>query len=418
MNGRTNGQGVRRHGRPARTGIVEWGREAMTEEFENVTRIHIGDKEIILVGTAHVSKTSAEMVKKVIETERPDSVCVELDEQRYRSIMDKDKWKKMDIFKVIKEKKATLLLMNLAISSFQNRMADQLGVKAGQEMIQGIESAKEAGAELVLADRDIRVTFARIWHNVGFWGKQKLLAEIIYSIFSKETITEEELEQLKKQDTIQSILRELTDSFPQLKGPLVDERDQYLAQKMKEAPGKKVVAVLGAAHVPGVTREIQKDHDLQKLSARPPKSKAPKIIGWAIPVIIVGLILYTFLANPSAGLQQTISWILWNGSLAALGAAAALGHPLSILTAFVAAPITSLNPLLAAGWFAGLVQALLRKPNVEDFENLSKDVFSVKGFWRNKVTRILLLVVFANLGSSLGTFIGGADVVRLFLENI
>lgn len=389
----------------------------MTEEFENITRIHIGEKEIILVGTAHVSKTSAEQVKQVIEAEMPDSVCIELDEQRYQSILDKDKWKKMDIFKVIKEKKATLLLMNLAISSFQNRIASQLGIQAGQEMLQGIESAKEVGAELVLADRDIQTTFARIWNNVGFWGKQKLLLEIIYSIFSKETITEEDLEELKKQDTIHAILNEFTTSFPQLKVPLIDERDQYLAQKIKEAPGKKIVAVLGAAHVPGVTREIKKDHDLAKLTERPPKSKIPKIIGWAIPVLIIGLILYTFFTNPSAGLQQTIAWTLWNGSLAAIGATIALGHPLSILTAFIAAPITSLNPLLAAGWFAGLVQAVLKKPSVEDFENLSKDVYSVKGFWRNKVTRILLLVIFANLGSSLGTILGGADVIRLFIEN-
>lgn len=389
----------------------------MTEQFENITRIHIGEKEIILVGTAHVSKTSAEQVKQVIEAEMPDSVCIELDEQRYQSILDKDKWKKMDIFKVIKEKKATLLLMNLAISSFQNRIASQLGIQAGQEMLQGIESAKEVGAELVLADRDIQTTFARIWNNVGFWGKQKLLLEIIYSIFSKETITEEDLEELKKQDTIHAILNEFTTSFPQLKVPLIDERDQYLAQKIKEAPGKKIVAVLGAAHVPGVTREIKKDHDLAKLTERPPKSKIPKIIGWAIPVLIIGLILYTFFTNPSAGLQQTIAWTLWNGSLAAIGATIALGHPLSILTAFIAAPITSLNPLLAAGWFAGLVQAVLKKPSVEDFENLSKDVYSVKGFWRNKVTRILLLVIFANLGSSLGTILGGADVIRLFIEN-
>lgn len=389
----------------------------MTEEFENITRIHIGEKEIILVGTAHVSKRSAEQVKQVIEAEMPDSVCIELDEQRYQSILDKDKWKKMDIFKVIKEKKATLLLMNLAISSFQNRIASQLGIQAGQEMLQGIESAKEVGAELVLADRDIQTTFARIWNNVGFWGKQKLLLEITYSIFSKETITEEDLEELKKQDTIHAILNEFTTSFPQLKVPLIDERDQYLAQKIKEAPGKKIVAVLGAAHVPGVTREIKKDHDLAKLTERPPKSKIPKIIGWAIPVLIIGLILYTFFTNPSAGLQQTIAWTLWNGSLAAIGATIALGHPLSILTAFIAAPITSLNPLLAAGWFAGLVQAVLKKPSVEDFENLSKDVYSVKGFWRNKVTRILLLVIFANLGSSLGTILGGADVIRLFIEN-
>ncbi len=385
---------------------------------ENITRIHLDGKEYILIGTAHVSKHSAEQVKEVIEAEQPDSVCVELDEQRYQSITEGSKWKEMDIIQVIKEKKASLLLMNLAISSFQNRMADQFGIKAGQEMIQGIESAKAAGAKLVLADRNIQITFARIWANLGLKGKSLLLSQVIASIFSKDTITEEELEKMKNQDTINAILNEFTDSFPRLKKPLIDERDQYLAQKIKDAPGEKIVAVLGAAHVPGIKEEIKKEQDMAKLTERPPKSNVPKIIGWSIPVFILAIIAYTFFANPSAGLAQTISWIIWNGSLSALGAAIAMGHPLTILTAFVAAPITSLNPLLAAGWFAGLTQAYIRRPNVRDFETLSEDVFSVKGFWRNKVSRILLIVVLSNLGSSLGTFIGGADVIRVFFENL
>lgn len=385
---------------------------------ENITRIHLDGKEYILIGTAHVSKHSAEQVKEVIEAEQPDSVCVELDEQRYQSITEGSKWKEMDIIQVIKEKKASLLLMNLAISSFQNRMADQFGIKAGQEMIQGIESAKAAGAKLVLADRNIQITFARIWANLGLKGKSLLLSQVVASIFSKDTITEEELEKMKNQDTINAILNEFTDSFPRLKKPLIDERDQYLAQKIKDAPGEKIVAVLGAAHVPGIKEEIKKEQDMAKLTERPPKSNVPKIIGWSIPVFILAIIAYTFFANPSAGLAQTISWIIWNGSLSALGAAIAMGHPLTILTAFVAAPITSLNPLLAAGWFAGLTQAYIRRPNVRDFETLSEDVFSVKGFWRNKVSRILLIVVLSNLGSSLGTFIGGADVIRVFFENL
>lgn len=388
----------------------------MTED--NITRIYIGDKEYILIGTAHVSKHSAEQVKEVIENEKPDAVCVELDEQRYQSLKDENKWKNMDIFKVIKEKKASLLLMNLAISSFQKRMAKQFGINPGQEMIQGIESAKEIGAELVLADRNIQITFSRIWHNIGLKGKALLLTQVIASIFSNESISEEELEKMKQQDTINTILQEFTDSFPKLKKPLIDERDQYLAQKIKEAPGKKVVAVLGAAHVPGITEQIKKDHDLTKLRELPPKSKLPKLIGWSIPVFILAIILYTFLSNPAAGWEQTLSWIIWNGGLSAIGAIIALGHPLTILTAFVAAPITSLNPLLAAGWFAGFVQAYVRRPHVSDFESLSKDVFTVKGFWRNKVTRVLLIVMLANIGSSLGTFIGGVDVIRLFFENI
>lgn len=390
----------------------------MSVENENITRLHIENKEYILIGTAHVSKHSAELVKEVIEAEKPDAVCIELDEQRYKSITDGNKWKEMDIFQVIKEKKASLLLMNLAISSFQNRMAKQFGINAGQEMIQGIESAKETGAELVLADRNIQITFSRIWGGIGLKGKAMLLTQVIASIFSKESISEEELEKIKEQDTINAILNEFTETFPKLKTPLIDERDQYLAEKIKNAPGDKVVAVLGAAHVPGIKEEIKKEHDLERLNEIPPKSKVPKIIGWSIPILIIAIIIYTFLSNPSAGLQQTISWVLWNGSLSAIGTAIALGHPLAILTAFIGAPITSLNPLLAAGWFAGIVQAYFRRPSVKDFETLSEDVFSFKGFWQNKVTRVLLVVVLANIGSSLGTFIGGADVIRLFIQHL
>jgi pheromone shutdown-related protein TraB len=388
----------------------------MTEE--NITRIDLDGKEIILIGTAHVSKQSVEQVKEVIDREQPDSVCIELDDQRFKSIMEGSKWRETDIFKVIKEKKATLLLMNLAISSFQNRLAKQFDTKPGQEMIQGIESAKEIGAELVLADRNIQITFSRIWNNVSFWGKGQLLTSIIYSIFNKESISEEELEKMKTQDTLNASLAEISEAFPRLKKPLIDERDQYLAQKIKEAPGKKVVAVLGAAHVPGITKEIHNDQDLEALTKIKPKSKTPQIIGWAIPVLIVALIAFTFFLNPAAGMDQAISWILWTGITAAIGAAAALAHPLAILSAFLAAPITTLHPLLAAGWVSGIVQAYIKRPSVADFETLSEDVFSIKGFWRNKFTRVLLVIILTNIGGSIGTLIGGADVIRTFLNNL
>jgi len=234
----------------------------MPEENRNIIRLNLDGKEFIFIGTAHVSRNSVEQVKEVIESERPDSVCIELDEQRYQTIIEGDKWKNTDIIKIIKEKKSTLLLVNLILSSFQKRIAKQFGINAGQEMIQGIESAKTIGANLVLADRNIQTTFSRIWHGVRIWGKIRLIAGIVFSIFNTEEITEEDLEKLKSRDMLDSILNDLTASFPDLKRPLVDERDQYLAQKIKEAPGNKVVAVLGAAHIPGIKEEIYKDHDL------------------------------------------------------------------------------------------------------------------------------------------------------------
>ena len=385
---------------------------------ENVTRIRLGEREIILVGTAHVSKRSAEQVKEIIEAERPDAVCVELDEQRYRTMTEGSKWQETDIFKVIREGKATLLLVNLMLSSFQRRLAKEFGIQPGQEMLQAIRSAEETGAELVLADRNIQITFARIWRNVGFWGKVRLMSQILQSIFGGEEITEEELEKMKRKDMLDAMLQEFTEHFPRLKTPLIDERDRYLAQKIKEAPGSKVVAVLGAAHVPGVTREIHRDHDLDELSRRPPKSKLPAVIGWAIPILIVAVIVYSFLTNPEVGFQQTLSWVLWTGTLSALGAALALAHPVAVVTGFVAAPFTTLHPLLAAGWFAGIAQAYFQRPNVGDFERLAEDVLSVKGFWRNKVTRILLVVTLSNIGASIGTFVGGANVIGKFFGNL
>jgi pheromone shutdown-related protein TraB len=384
---------------------------------ETVHRIQVEDKEIILIGTAHVSKNSAEEVKQIIEQEKPDSVAVELCNSRYQSMQDRDRWNKTDIAKVIKEKKSFLLLSNLILSSYQKRMAKQIGIQAGQEMIQAIESAKDNGAQLVLADRDIQVTFARIWGNLGFWGKLKLFFSLVLAIFSDEKITEEELDKLKSGDMLTSALSELSKSFPELKETLIDERDRYLAQKIKDAPGKKIVAVVGAGHVPGLKEAINEEQDLSALNKIPPKKKTGKIIGWTISILIISLIVATIIVNRDAGIDQILTWILWNGSLSALGTLAAFGHPLSILTAFFIAPVSSLNPLLAAGWFAGLTEAFVRKPKVSDFENLSEDVNSFKGFWRNRVTRILLVVVFANIGSTVGTFIGGADVVRIFIRS-
>lgn len=382
----------------------------------NTHRLNIGEKEYILIGTAHVSKQSAEEVKEIIQSEQPDSVCIELDEERYKSIKNKDKWKNMDIVKVIKEKKATLLLMNLILSTYQKKMAQQFDIQPGQEMIQGIESAEEAGANIVLADRNIQTTFSRIWRGVDLWGKVKLLFSILMSIFDDEEITEKDLEKMKTEDMLSSALSELSRSFPKLKKHLVDERDQYLSQKIKDAPGKKIIAVLGAAHVPGIKEEIYKEHDLEKLDKVPAKPKSSKIVGWIIPAIIIAIIASTFTVDMNTGKDQIISWILWNGSLAAIGTTIAFGHIFSIIVAFIAAPITSLNPLIAAGWFAGLTEAMIRKPSVEDFENLTKDIFSIKGFWKNRVTRVLLVVILANIGSSIGTWIGGIDIIRMFMR--
>jgi pheromone shutdown-related protein TraB len=384
---------------------------------KDIHYISLNDKDIFLIGTAHISRASAEMVKNFIIEEKPDSVCVELCQSRYQSITDPEKWKNMDIITIIKQKKALLLLVNLILSAFQKRLARQLGLNPGQEMIEAIKAAQENNINLVLADRDIQITFARIWKKLGFFGKFRLLFMLLLSIFSQEDISEEEIERLKSEDVLTAALNDLAVSFPRLKSSLIDERDQYLAEKIKNAPGKKIVAVVGAGHIPGIKTEIYKEHDLNSLTYVPKSANWVKWALWAIPIAIIVMIISTFRVSTISGVNQILQWLIWNGSLAALGALITAAHPLSILTAFLAAPITSLNPLLAAGWFAGIVEAIVRKPRVEDFEDLG-NITTFRDFFRNRVTKILLVVALTNLGSSFGTFIGGAKIIQIFVDTI
>lgn len=385
---------------------------------ENIVKLNYKDKEIYLVKTAHVSKNSINDVKECIGEVKPDVICIELDEDRYKKISDPEKWSDTDIVKVIKEKKVGFLLVNLILASFQRRMAINMDSNSGGEMLEGIKQAKELNVPLVLADRPIKTTFSRIWNSLGLYEKSKLLVSIIGSIFDDEEISEEDLQALKEADALETALNEVGKEFPNVKKILVDERDAYLSSKIKNAPGKKIVAIIGAAHAGGIERNLDKDIDIDELNVVKKKKGIGTVIKWLIPIAIISIIIYTLWSNRDAGLSQIKSWILWNGTLSALGTLLAFGHPLSILTAFVMAPITSLNPLLAAGWFAGIVEAMIRKPKVKDFENLGEDTNTLKGFWKNRVTRILLIVVFANVFSSIGTFISGLDIFTTFLKNI
>lgn len=382
---------------------------------ENVTRIQYQDKEILLIATAHVSQESVELVQRTIEEERPDSVCIELDEQRYQSFRDPNAWEQTDVVQVIKSKRVGYLLASLAISSYQRRIAKNLGVNVGGEMIQGIESAKAVGAELVLADRNIQATFLRIWRKLSAWEKAKLLSSLLFDMDDEEEVTEQTVKDLLQQDMLESVMASMKQEYPKIGQILISERDQYLANHIKSAPGQKVVAVLGGAHVPGVKEEIFREQNMEEISQVPPSGKAGKIVGWAIPVAIVALLVYGFVQNTQIGLHQLSLWVLWNGSLAALFTLLCLGHPLSILTAFVVAPISSLNPFLACGWFAGLVEAAIRKPTVKDVQNIPNDIFSLKGFFKNRFLKILMVVIMANIGSTIGTLVAGTDMIRNLL---
>jgi pheromone shutdown-related protein TraB len=368
--------------------------------------LEIDGKKIFLVGTAHVSEESARLVADVIDREKPDTVCVELCASRYQSIRQKDQWQNMDIVKVIREKKSFLLLSNLLLASLQKRIAKKLNIRPGQEMIQAIESAEAVGAAIHLADRDIRITLSRTWRLMRLRDKIKLLAQLIFSIGQVDDISAEDVEKMKQEDVLETILADVGKSLPIVKAILIDERDRYLAHKIRHAPGEKIVAVVGAGHVPGIKKYWNSETDIALLEKLPPKSKLSAVLKWGIPLGIVALIITGFfMGGAKAGKDMVVWWLLANGVLAGFGALVALAHPLTVVSSIVAAPLTSLNPMVAAGWVSGLVEAFSRKPRVIDFENLQEDIHSLRGFWKNKVTRVLLVVVFTNLGSSIGTFV-------------
>lgn len=373
-----------------------------------VTHIALQGGDVYLVGTAHVSKDSVLDVRRTIERVEPDTVCVELCESRYQALTQRDNWQKMDIFKIVRQGKSLLLLAQLMLTSFYRRLGEKLGVKPGAEMLEAVRLAQEHGAELVLADRDIQITLKRTYGYLGFWTKLRLLFGLSVGIFSGEEIDEETVEKLKEKDQLEAVMAEFTGKFPEIKKRLIDERDIYIAQKIRRARGQKIVAVVGAGHIKGIKRHIGRDEPIDWLQELPPRTVWPVVLKWGIPAAIIGIFVLGFFRQGSGrSVENIYIWILVNGLLSAAGAAAALGHPLTILSAFLAAPLTSLNPLMAAGWVAGLVQAWLRRPKVSDMEDLPNAINTVKGWWTNPVTKILLVVALANLGSVLGTWIAG-----------
>ena len=373
-----------------------------------VSYVKVKDKDIWFVGTAHVSKQSVEDVKTTIEAIKPDTVCVELCEPRFEAMTDTKNWQKMNVFKIIRERKSLFLLAQLIMAAFYRRLGEKLGVQPGAEMLEAIKQAQQINASLVLADRKIEITLKRVWGYLGFWNKMKLISHFAAGIVVKEEIDADMVEKIKQQDQLEHLMEEFTGRFPEIKRRLIDERDIYMSQKIRNVPGSKIVAVVGAGHVEGIKENIQKEIPLDELLEIPPKSITPTIFKWAIPAVIIGLLIYGFFRDGTAhSIQNIYIWILVNGILSAFGAAIALAHPITIVSAFVAAPLTSLNPMLAAGWVAGLVQAWVTKPTVADFEELPNATSTLKGFWTNRVTKILLVVVLANLGSVLGTYIAG-----------
>jgi pheromone shutdown-related protein TraB len=381
-----------------------------------VRRVELGARRIFLVGTAHVSQRSVEDVRATIEHVRPETVCVELCQPRYESLTNPEAWRKLDILSVLREGKAHLLLGSLIMTAFQRRIAGRLGVKPGAEMLEAIEVGRAHGAAIVLADRRIEITLKRTAARLSAWTKAKAMSQLLVGLFVPDEIDAAEVERLKEEAHLADALLALAREFPAAKETLIDERDRYLAARIREAPGETVVAVVGAGHVEGIEREIHHPRPIDDLDTVPGPGLLPRILKWAIPLSIVALLAYGFASGGVArGRESMLTWVLVTGTLSALGAAAALGHPLTIGSAFLAAPLTTLHPLLAAGWFAGLVQAWIKSPTVEDLETLPEAITSIRGFWRHPVTRILLVVALTNLGASLGTFLAGGLIASRIL---
>ena len=388
------------------------------EQHNDTVRINIDDCEYLLVGTAHISQDSVDTVKSVIESEQPDTVCVELDEQRHKALRNPDHWQSLNLIQVLKQGQAPFLLANLALASFQKRMGLQTGVKPGAELAAAAEAAEDQGLRVELVDREIRATLLRAWRKAGFWKKFNLLVTLLASMFEKQEVDEEELARLRESDTLSAMLDEMAEVLPTVKAILVDERDTYMAHYIRKAPGKKIVAIVGAAHLPGIVKKLEQnfsDEEIAELSVVPQKTKLSKLLPWLIPAIVVALFIAGFAVGDTEQLTNAaIAWVLANGLLSALGALIALGHPLTIIAAFIAAPITSLNPTIGAGFVTGIVQAFIAPPQVKDMEQVADDIAKLSGWWRNRLTRVLLVFLFSSFGSALGTMVAFGWLKDLF----
>lgn len=383
--------------------------EPNSTDSSDIHRIEIDGKEIILVGTAHISQDSVDTVQRIIAEELPDTVCVELDHQRLQALRDKNRWESLNLIQVIKGGQAPFLLANLALAAFQKRMGLQTGVKPGAELSAAAEAAEQRGMRVELVDREIRTTLLRAWRKTGFWKRMHLVSTLIAGMFENQKLDEAELAKLRQSDTLSAMLDEMGTILPSIKTILVDERDLYMAYQIRNAPGPRIVAVVGAAHIPGILRllpqEIQQQ-SIAEISTIPEKQGIAKAIPWIIPAVVVALFIAGFFFGDRQRFSEAaLAWILANGLLSALGAIIACGHPLTVITAFIAAPITSLNPTIGAGMVTGLVQAFVAAPSVKDMEQVSDDLANVRRWWSNRMTRVLLVFFFSSIGSAIGTVV-------------
>ncbi len=392
---------------------------------EPSVELAIGDARVTLLGTAHVSRQSAETVARLIDSDDFDAVAIELCEGRYNNLRDPDALAKMDLFKVIREGKAPMVMASLALSAFQQRLADQFGIEPGAEMRMAMEKAEQRALPLLKIDRDIGVTLKRVYRAVPWWQRFGIFSGLLASVVSREKIEEADIEKLKEGDMLETTFQEFAETSKEIYGPLIDERDRYMADEIyaavKVEQPKHLLAVVGAGHLKGIERYLRAlvergaavtevAEEIRELSRIPEGSGLWRWIPWLIVGVILAGFAAGFARSATLGWDLVSDWVVINGTLAALGAAAALAHPLTIIGAFVAAPITSLNPTIGAGMVTAAIEMYLRKPTVEDFQNLRKETSHWKGWWRNRVSRVLLVFFFSTLGSAIGTYVAGFKI--------
>ena len=379
---------------------------------DTVTRLTHGEREYVLVGTAHVSATSIDEVQSVIRAERPDTVGVEIDAGRFKSLSEPQNWQKLDIFQVLRDKKGFLLMANLALSTFQKRIGLDLETKPGQEMLAAVGVAAEVGATSLFIDREVQVTLRRAWRKSSFFGKNKLLALLFGSVFDDEKVDATKIEDLKKKNELEGMMDELAKELPTVKKVLIDERDQYLATSLFLAPGKKLVAVVGAGHVPGMVRWIEDLHagrtqaDLTEISTVPPPSWWSRVWPYLIPAAFAAILVSGFVTQGWDAFQKILFTVaVTTSGFAALGSIIALAHPITILVAIVAAPFAAFfHPLIHVAYFTGFSEAALRKPRVADLEKISDDAMKFTGYYKNRLLRILLVVLLSTVGATIGMY--------------
>lgn len=384
--------------------------------------VQLGDSELTILGTAHVSKASAEAVTQLIQTGDFDAVAIELDDSRYASLTNPNAFAEMDLFKVMREGKVGMVAASLALGAFQQRLAEQYNIESGAEMRAAISEAEAKDIPLWLIDRDIGTTLRRVYANVPWWQRLNIFAGLMAGVFTNEEISEEDIEALKEGDVLEATFTEFADKNERIFTPLIAERDSYMALRLRqeslENPAQKVLVVIGAGHLKGMVEKLQGnapdnvEASLEQLKQAPQGNRWWRIIPWAITALIIVGFIIGFSRSPELGWSLVLDWVLFNGVLAGIGALIALAHPLTVLGSLLAAPLTSLNPLIGAGYVGAGIELFLRKPKVGDFASLRSDVTEWRGWWKNRVARVLLTFLLVSLGSALGTWLGGLKIVE------